>query len=102
MKEELIKLIEQNHLVERSIEYFWIHFDSFKQENTEEFNRHFPEYTKERLSIRVSAVSYDVNKSSNVEEITIFISFDYDNFNIGYFSAIYTLQGKFITSRIKL
>lgn len=101
MKEELLNKVEQYNLMDVSFEFFWKNFKYYKEEDREEFETHFPEYKKERLQIPLNSISYRMTSwpkwDSDFDYIIISIDIEYDNKNIGYFDAYFSLDGEYVT-----
>ncbi|WFR55915.1 hypothetical protein QA584_20165 [Anaerocolumna sp. AGMB13025] len=91
LKEQVFKY----NLVERSMEAFWLNFNSYAEEEKEEFGEYFPNYQRANLFCEISDISFKLNwPQCDNNVIIIHIPMNYNDKPVGYYSIEYDLNGE--------
>ncbi|MHA6484104.1 hypothetical protein ACX1C1_19605 [Paenibacillus sp. strain BS8-2] len=91
----------KHNIEKRTIESFWNTFNTYRSEDTDEFNEVFFHYSFEKLKITIEDVSLHVKEILNPnpndyrrEYIQVRVRMDYLDKALGYYRIIYSIDGQ--------
>ena len=95
IKQEICRLMETYHLIERTWEYFWKNYDSYLKEYPEE-SKEYDLHDRDSVTAYLIDRSYHNSYENEIEfiRITIEIRRKKDNHYIGYYSSDFSLDGE--------
>ena len=91
--EKLEEWSKCHNALERTEELFWCCFQSYKEEEPEEFSKVFP---KEKLNVRIEfeKIVHEVMLPDYDQEfISIYLNIFVDDHNVGWFKNIFLMNG---------
>lgn len=98
MKQNLVKVIKNFRIIDKSIELFWGNLEKFKTnpECAEEYHRIFGEFNEKSLKLYLKAISYNLDAASidSKEFITVQIDMIYKENKIGYYEVYFNMKGE--------
>lgn len=93
--------IRKHEIQRRTLEAFWMNFDSYKEESQEDFEEVFWQYSKDKLKIHIDDISLHIKdlkylapNNNDLEYIEARVRMEYRNVLTGYYRIRYRLDGE--------
>lgn len=107
MRKELEDFIQSRHILETSREMFKMNFDSYREEEPEEFYEYFGEFRKELFEADMKSVEFILGKYPNwfgvsdssdwnEEYVAVIIKMVYHEKEIGEYKICFDMDGEVI------
>lgn len=100
----LRKWIIDNHIDSQILDCSENAFQSYRIDNEEEFQCHFPLFEEEKLTKALYQVSLSIVcwREDEQECIIAYVRFEYNHKHVGEYKLIYSLDGRIIDDYLKI
>ena len=99
---ELKQWIKENNIRQRTIESFWRCFANYKTDNPNQYAEYFSDFDKDSLVLWMNKIVLKIMNWDNFEEegnhndeyVEAYLSIEYKNEDIGYYSLLFNFSGE--------
>ncbi len=97
MREQLKLIVDKYNLIEETQNGFWINFNQYKEEEPNEFEKNFYDYSIEKLDIWFHSIAYKMKNwpECDYEFIAIRMEIEYAGRVVGKYEACYSMSGEY-------